>query len=235
MLNKLIKFHFNYVFNRINLLLFLLLSIFIFCSNMFIVIGIDNKAESNESFLYYLDSSFSIVSFIGVFFSITLFSFSFLQKQDQYIYLVISNKISRINYFISKYFSICLLVFFFIVENIILFYLPTIFSSKIKYIDINIVKSFFDLYLLILFYGNISLLLTLWLDSIYVILFPFTLFLIILNSSLESLSNLKKIINNIVISIEPGKWILYQENKKAILLIFIIFSINCLIYQKKDF
>lgn len=235
MLNKLIKFHFNYIFNRTNLLLFLLLSIFIFLSNMFIVIGIDDKAESNESFLYYLDSSFSIVSFIGVFFSTTLFSFSFLQKQDQYIYLVISNKISRINYFISKYFSICLLVFFFIVENIVLFYLPTIFSDKIKYIDINIIKSFFDLYLLILFYGNISLLLTLLLDSIYVILFPFTLFLIILNLSLELLSNLKNIINNIVISIEPGKWILYQEKGKAILLVFIIFSINCLIYQKKDF
>ena len=64
MLNKLIKFHLNYVFNRINLLLFLLLSIFIFCSNMFIVIGIDNKAGSNESFLYYLDSSFSITKLL---------------------------------------------------------------------------------------------------------------------------------------------------------------------------
>ena len=235
MLKKLIKFHFNYIFNKISLSLFLLLSIFIFLSNIFVIIGIDKKAELNDAYLYYLDSSFSIVSFVGVLFSIIIFSFPFLQKQDQYIYLVLSDKITRKSYFLSKYFTIALLLLIFVVLMVFSFYLPTIFFNKIKYIDIIVLKSFFDLYLMILFYGSISLLLTIVFDSIYIMLIPFTIFLIISNFNQSTSSFLNNLINNVTINIEPGKWILEQGKGKTFIIILVIFSINCLIYQKKDF
>lgn len=229
---NLIKCHFSYAFNKMIVITLIIILFFNIIYNFSIVMGLDNKLDSDSLYKYYLDSSFSLINFIGNIFIISLFSFSYLKKQDQYCVLLITSKISKNKIFVSKYFTIVIIAFFFCLGELIGFYLPIIFLNKIKYINRRVLYTFFDLFLEMIFYGNISLILILFTDNFYLVLVPIALFLFSYNYvlSLESIEGIIKI----MVCFSNDVWRLYQNTGLVILYNFLFYLFSYKKYLRSE-
>ncbi len=232
MIKKLIKCHYNYIFNRTSLSLFSILIFIVLLTNIYLMMGLDSHSDIEEMYYFYFDSSFSIISFLGVIFAIILFSFPFLNKQDQYIYFLLSNNITKVKYFITKYFTILLILLLFIVLEMFSFYFPLVAFSKIKFAESNSLISFLNLFIEMIYYGNISLILIILFDNFYLSLIPIALFLFTINLFTEKINLFCKLF---IVSMKADGWVLWQSIGQALFIVFILFFVSVILYNKKDF
>lgn len=232
MFKNLIKCHFFYSFNKTIILMMMLIITLNSIYNFTIVIGLDSRMDTLTLYRNYLDASFSFINFIANIFIMSIFSFSFLRKQDQYSVLLMTSKISKTIIFLSKYFTIIIISFLFCLIELICFYLPAIFLNKITYIDRNIIFSFFDLFIEMIFYGNVSLILILLTDNFYLILIPITVYLFSYNYILSH-GKIEGVLK-MVISLNPSMWRLYQEYGLVFFLIFLLIIGSLKIYLENE-
>lgn len=233
-MNKLIKCHLKYIFNKTSLSIYILLSVFVFIMNIFIIFNIDDRHGIQLTYMSYLNGTLPLCEIIGVFFTIIFFSYPFTSKQDQYILLVINERYNKSNYYMAKYFCLFMICLKFIVIEFLIFCVPFLMFSETKYISIKSLQMFVDIFLIYIYYGNISLLLIIIFDNIYMIIISFSLYVFSNNLS-DNSSLINNMIDKILISMNQEKWILECSYSYIVFMIMLLFVINYLIYQKKDF
>lgn len=229
---NLIKCHFSYAFNKMVIITLIIIVLFNTLYNFSIVCGLSDKISSETLYIYYLDSSFSLINFIGNIFIISLISFSYLKKQDQYSVLLLTSKISKNAIFVSKYFTILIINFCFCLGELIGFYLPIVILNKIKYIDSLVLYTFLDLFLEMIFYGNLSLILILFTDNFYLVIIPISSFLFSYNYML-SLVNVNGFFK-LIICFSSKTWRLYQSEGLVVLYNILLFLISYKKYLKNE-
>lgn len=230
---NLIKCHFSYAFNKtIILMLFVIIIINIFY-NYSLIKSLSKSLDVYSLYKYYFESSFSLIYFIDNIFIMSIFSFSFLKKQDQYCVILITSKISKNKVFISKYITILFIIVCFCFFQMISFYIPPLFFKKIKFIDDSVINSFIDLIFVLIFYGNLALLIILKTDNFYFVFIPIAIFIFSYNYILsqEKITGILKYI----ICLFSDTWRLYQRYGFVILTNIIIFIIIYKIYLKNEY
>lgn len=227
---NLIRCHYNYAFNKTVLLVILIVIILSIAYNFSILSSL--KLEGNDYVLYkyYFDAFFSLVLFFANILIMTIISFSFLKKQDQYCVLLLTSDIAKGQIFLSKYFTIILFLLLFLVTEIIAFYVPAVFTDKLKYINVEVLISFFDLFLVMIFYGNVSLLIILIFDNFYSVIVPLSLFLFSYNSS----NSQSDIFIKYIISFNSKNWRLNQKYGFVIMINMLLIFLSFKIYLKNE-
>lgn len=178
---NLMRLHRNYLFNKINVIIIgvvILISIFL----SFVLINpfetnIDKWNERLISMQSYEQSYLLFAKILMVLLSSYLFGIYFSKQGDDYS-LVLTCKVSKNKYLISKILTISLTIFF-ILFMIILFHLfiGTIFN-RWYIIDLNIITHYFEIYLISMVYGILSLISIRLLKSLYAVIIPFSLYIL---------------------------------------------------------
>ena len=101
-MGKLIKCHFYYLMNPLTIIIFIITIIGVLFFSLFSCLSIDNRMNTFEQASYYYLSMFEIIKLISFVLVIILFGYSFTSINDSYHSIIISNRISRSRYFISK-------------------------------------------------------------------------------------------------------------------------------------
>jgi len=184
---SLIRLHIKYLFNKINIAIFLVLLAFLFLfhlitSNAFS--GFDVRYFNRESYLIsYNETLFSVLKIIMPVFSIFIFGNSFTDSFDNYNLLIIRKRSERIKFFLTK--EIAIIIFniaIFLIAFIIYFTFGSLFVvgftpfiypwisisvvalayGNICVFIINIIKHNFGILLVIITYIIITAISDLW-------------------------------------------------------------------------
>lgn len=178
---NLMRLHKNYLFNKINIIIIgivILISIFL----SFVLVkpfetNIDKWNERLISMQSYEQSYLLFVKILMVLLSSYLFGIYFSKQGDDYS-LVLTCKVSKNKYLISKILTISLTIFF-ILFVIILFHLfiGTVFN-RWYILNLNIITHYFEIYLISMTYGILSLISIRLLKSLYAVIIPFSLYIL---------------------------------------------------------
>ena len=230
-MKALIKCHYNYLINKTTILLFvfvILISISTFVLNVF---TLDENLTYQESNAIYFHSSFMTIKMIIIFLSIFLICNIFLPKNNQYYYLI-SYNVSRRLYFITKISLVFSLEITF-VFLLFMFYHLIGFIGYDKYqFDCGTILSFFNLWLLLIFYSFLALIVFLLIKNNYIVLVIFSIFIfsMILN---EDNSLFASLINFFILYLkEDGTY--YYKEYHALFSISALFLINLYVYDIFD-
>lgn len=229
-MGKLIKCHFYYLINPLTIIIFIITILGVLFFSLFSSLSIDNRMNISMQSSYYYSSMFEIIKLISFVLVIILFGYSFTTVNDSYHAIVISNKINRSIYFISKIILLYIVFVFIYLINITI----TIVIGLLFHIVLTplMLKSLFHLFLVLMIYGNYSLILILLLDNIYIIFILFPLSLITYTKDIYFLSFfLPILVNN---DLTSGVYLLVQPSWYYIFWFAIQNMIMLFIFNKKD-
>ncbi|MCK9537028.1 MAG: hypothetical protein M0R05_05570 [Bacilli bacterium] len=230
-MKALIKCHFNYLINKATLYILILvifISVFTFIVNC---TALDFSSDYQENNVLYFQSTFLTVKTISVFLSIFLVCNIFSAKNDQYYYLI-TFYVSRIKYFITKLMAV------FILEIIFVWMLSTayqfvgfIFYPKYLFMR-NSLFGYLNLSLLMIFYGLAALLFYQLVNNSYIIIVVFSLYIfsMIIN---EENNDVTSFFNSLFLYLDENG-IFFFHWYYAIMLIFLLFAINLILYLSLD-
>lgn len=175
-MDKLIKCHFYYLMNKLMIVVFLLTIAAVIFFSLFTVLSFDERTLPYMLSSDYYLSIYEVIKLVMFILVIFLFGYSFILSNDGYNAIIIGKDISRTKYFISKT-IVLFLVFSFIYIAIIAFSIVIglafdVFFSK------TMLKSFIFLYILLMIYGELSIILVLVFDNIYIVFITIPLSLI---------------------------------------------------------
>jgi len=231
-MKELIKCHLNYLFSKRTIIVSLIVLFFILISNLVNIINIDLNLGYKENNYLYFYNSFLLTKIIIVIYAIFIFGYSFLEKSEQYVIIIIASGVPRIKVIISKLVS---LIFVLFLINYYAYFLYAVFGYTF-YKDFIFMRiylySYTSLLFLSLFYGLLSVLLIQYFKSIYLLLIPFGLynFSEIIN---DEINWFIKIINLIVPHFQKKLTYFYGIIHIVILIIILlVFNINY--YLQKD-
>lgn len=164
---KLIKCHFYYLFNKINLsILFVtivIMLLFLFSN----IISLDNRQSLSNKTIEYYYNSFQIMRIVVLFDALFIVGYAFLNDNDMYRMIIIDNKIKRSEYFISKVITLLLIItILYLVIFFIILLLSVIFEL---YMESIMLKSFIDLYVSIIYYVFLMIFVILLVNNIFMI------------------------------------------------------------------
>lgn len=222
-MRKLIKCHFYYLFNKVNI--FIIIVSIVFSIGFLVVnaISLDDRISNNFKGYEFYNNCFQIIKIVLSFDSIFIFGYSFCLNNDYYRVIIINNQIKRIKYFISK--VIVLFFVIFIIYFILFLSLLIISISFNLYLDNNMIYSFFTLFIFCLFYSNFTITLILLINNIYIIFIPFFISFVNINDSFNIIKFIIPILHDNLFILNPIYYIL--------ILIF-LFLINLIIWNNKD-
>ncbi len=178
---KLVKLHRKYLFSKINIIIIFILAIiaFIFAISTIKVFDSEVSRWMNRVLISenYEQSYLMFVKIIIIIFSSYLFGMAFSRQGDSYA-AIINPLINKGKYFITKVIS--LIMMYTMVWLILLFnyLLINILFNKWYYYEINTFKNFLDIYLLGIVYGYFSIIMIRLINSSYIIIVVFGLYLI---------------------------------------------------------
>ncbi len=228
---KLIKCHFNFCFSKKSSILLISLLVISTIYNFIVIDNIDESLGSNYLFQGYLESTLSFFNFLSILFSIIVFSYSFLTKQDSYLSYLIGSRVTKLAYFYTKIVAIVIYSLLFFIALIISFFIP-FFIKKTLYIDSSVVLCFLDALKVMIYYGLISLLLVLAFDNMYVAIIPIVLFIFSTNITLLE-EKLSKILS-CIIPVYSESYLLISPKGVIITIIMILVIINGIYYYYRD-
>lgn len=173
-MKNLIICHINYLVNKTTIIIFFLFFVITIINN---IVGINsiNKISYHECNYNYFLNSYFITKILGLFLTIFLFSYSFLTKQDQYSHLIISSSVSRGKYLVSKIISICIILLIFLIVEMFIYVIVGYLGYSNFLLFNDFCLSFLYLFMLMIYYGLITLLMTKILDNIFVVIIPFAI------------------------------------------------------------
>ena len=230
--NNLMKCHYNYAFNKAILAMILAIVFLNLLYNITIVFNLKDNEQSYDLYKYYFETTFPLIIFLGNVLIMTVFSYSFLKKQDQYCMLLMTSNITKSSIFLSKYFTVVIFTFLFCIMEIGGFYVPIFVSDKLTYVNKDILWSFLDLFFEMLFYGNITLILVLLFDNFYCVLLPLTIFLLSYNYTISQGESLNML--QIIITFNYKTWRLSQNYGIVIAINLMNVFISHKIYLKNE-
>lgn len=178
---NLMRLHKNYLFNKINIIIIgivILISIFL----SFVLVkpfetNIDKWNERLISMQSYEQSYLLFVKILMVLLSSYLFGIYFSKQGDDYS-LVLTCKVSKNKYLISKILTISLTIFFILFVIILChLFIGTVFN-RWYILNLNIITHYFEIYLISMTYGILSLISIRLLKSLYAVIIPFSLYIL---------------------------------------------------------
>lgn len=228
---RLIKCHYSFCFTKKTIILIsLLFSISLIYNFISLNSLIDSPSSISEKESY-IESTISFTSLIVTFFSNIVFSYSFLSKQDSYLAYIITGKINKTNYYITKIITIILVIMVFMIFEIVSFFVPFIFHKNI-YVELGDLLIFLELLKIVIYYGFFSLILVILFDNMYVILLPLVLY--IFSTNINVLDKfILKIISFFIPIVDEG-FRLINNNGIMFCLIISLFVISIFIYTNRD-
>lgn len=228
---NLIKCHYSYLVSKTTVLMIsIVLTIHLFSCFMIGNECTDFSWQSQAN-QYYLESNLFFIKTTSIFIVVFLYSYPFTTKQDNYCTLIITSNISRSKYFITKIVTISLFLLGFLWIEVFIFIVIGGFYYPNVIIEPIFLSLFLQLYLLMLYYGLFALILIQCFDNIYMSIIPFALYTIasIFQDEKDHFLILKMILPTINNNESEGHY--YQ----ILFLLIILFFINGIIYQKRDF
>lgn len=177
----LLKLHQKYLFNKVNLIIILFVMIL---SIVLGVILINPVMSDNIEWMYRdaLKSNFEqsylvFLKIIMILISSYLYCLYFSNIGDNYSIILIC-KTSKEKYFITKVFVINLMLLLFVIIFFVNYILIGFAFSKWFVVDYQMVKSFLMIFVISICYGYLSVIFIKILNSLYVVLIPFGLYLV---------------------------------------------------------
>lgn len=174
-LNKLIKYHFSYLFTRTTIVILVVATAIVFFFNLFTVLSFDNRISNDGKLYDYYMSSFTIIKLLSILFIIFLFGYSFTSSNDEYRAITINKNINRNFYFVSKVITLSFVYIFF---DLLLVAITMVIALSFNVVFTKtMIASLFILCLNNFHYGFLAILLVLIFDNVYIIflIFPFSL------------------------------------------------------------
>ncbi|HRT68753.1 MAG TPA: hypothetical protein P5173_00880 [Bacilli bacterium] len=228
---NLIKCHYSYLVSKTTVLMISIVLIIHLFSCFLIGYDCIDFSWQSQANQYYLESNLFFIKTTGIFIVVFLFSYSFITKQDNYCTLIITSNISRSKYFITKILTISLFLLGFLWIEVFIFiaigglYYPHVILEP------DFLFLFIQLYLLMIYYGLFALVLIQCFDNIYMSIIPFAFYTIasIFQDEKDNFFIFKIILPTISTTESRGNY--YQ----ILFLMIILFFINGIIYQKRDF
>ena len=185
-MGKLIKCHFYYILNKLTIVILILVILSVIFFSFFTALSFDERTAFYLTQVDYYLSVYEVIKLIMFILIILLFGYSFSSVNDGYYVVVIGKDISRTKYLITK---------IFLLNSIFTFiYLIVVASTIIIGLSFNIVLnkemliSFINLYILLMFYGELSIILVLLFDNIYAVFLLIPLSLISYDKTIYFLS-----------------------------------------------
>ena len=178
---NLMRLHRNYLFNKINIIIIgIVILISMFLSFILVKPFETNIEKWNErliSMQSYEQSYLLFVKILMVLLSSYLFGIYFSKQGDDYS-LVLTCKVSKNKYLISKILTISLTIFFILFVIILChLFIGTVFN-KWYIFNLNIITHYFEIYLISMTYGILSLISIRLLKSLYAVIIPFSLYIL---------------------------------------------------------
>lgn len=220
---KLIKCHFYYIFNKINISIISLTVLFVCLYSIINVISLDERATNVVKVSEFYLNSFQIVKVVGIFDAIFIMGYSFLNDNDSYRTIIVDNKITRTKYFISKVITLLLIIsLIFISLCLVIFVLNDVFSI---YMNKRMILSFIDLFICMWFYSFLVLIIILIINNIYMIFLVYLSSLINYNEGFEYIVYFLPILKNNNLNLNY----LYY-----LIIIIVLFCISFIIWNNSD-
>lgn len=185
-MGKLIKCHFCYLFNKITILILIITILMVLFFSLFTASSLDERVDFSIRAINYYSSLYEIIRIISLIFVSFFFGYSFFSTQDGYHSIIIGRNVSRTKYLLSK--KILLLnifIFVYLIEITIMIIIGLMYHIVM---DLNMLKSFISLFLLLMIYGNYSVLLVLLFNNIYIVFIIIPISLINFNKNIYFLS-----------------------------------------------
>jgi len=171
-----IKCHYYHIISKVTLCSFLIFYSLLIISNLLVISNIDKRLSDVLINKYYFVNTFETIKIFTIIVICFIYGYSFTKENDSYVYFIIGSNISREKYIISKIILLFILDILFVLLLCISFYLIPIFFGYI--VDIKYFMSFIYLIVLSVYYGMLTIILVLKVNSFYVCLFPILLYII---------------------------------------------------------
>lgn len=235
---NLMRLHKNYLFNKINVIIIgIVIMVSIFLS--FVLVkpfetNIDKWNERLISMQSYEQSYLLFVKILMVLLSSYLFGIYFSKQGDDYS-LVLTCKVSKNKYLISKILTISLTIFFILFVIILChLFIGTVFN-RWYILNLNIFTHYFEIYLISMIYGILSLISIRLLKSLYAVIIPFSLY--ILSEVLVDYNTSSEIVKIIgmffpTTHLSNGNIVLLYGILHLLILNFLYFLISYFVYIK---
>ncbi|MBO4666691.1 MAG: hypothetical protein J5666_00990 [Bacilli bacterium] len=226
-MGRIIKCHFYYLMNKLTITVLAITLLGIMLFSILTITSLDERINYGSYGEVYYYSIYEICKIIGSIIAMMLFGYSFSYLCDSYRVILIGKEISRARYFSSKFILILLIftLYLLVMTTLVI----VIGLSKKIFMNKIMLKSFFDLYIILLFYGEISSLLMIIFDNIYVV------FSIVPLSLINYQKNLYFLV--FFLPIEENRnygYSLILPWWYYITFILILTAVNLLIYERKD-
>jgi len=211
----------------------ILIAVIFFGILMFVVnvFSLDTGIGYKENNELYFQSSFTAVKMIAVFFSVFFACNSFSVKNDQYYYLITFH-VSRSKYFVSKLFTVLILELLFMwILFVAHIFIGFVFYPKYTF-NYDILVGYLNIWILMIYYGLISLICYLPIKNNYIIIVVFSFYILhmIVN---ENGGVVKSFINYFFLYLtEQGNF--YYHFYHSMLSIIILFLLNFIVYLYID-
>ena len=229
-MGKLIKCHFYYLMNPLTIIIFIITIIGILFFSLYSCLSIDERMMTSEQVVYYYSSMFEIIKLISFVLVIILFGYSFTSVNDSYHSIVIGSKISRTSYFISKIILLySVFIFIYLVNITITIVIGLLFQIVLTPL---MLKSLFQLLLVLMIYGIFALCLVLLLDNIYIIFILFPLSLVTYTKDIYFLLFFLPIVG--ISENASGEYLLILPTWYYLFLYLILNIVLLCIFNKKD-
>lgn len=234
-MKNLIKCHYLCLFNK-NLIfivsLSLILCTFIFFTNSF---NVDNKMMNKEIIMnYYMESSI-VMKLVFVFPTVLIFMSSISHNNDYYAYFILTYKISRVKYIVTKLLVLLLLILILYFILFIIFNLIGFIMIKKYYVEIMFLKGFFENFLVTVVYGFFGMLLMQSIQNIYSLVIIFSTFIVSQNIVSNQINDIFcKIFVFIFPTILDDGINSYYGTIHLLWLLMVLFIVNANFYQNKD-
>lgn len=222
---SLFKCHYYHIISKITLCSLLLIYVLLIIEKVLISTSIGYKQTSEIRSITYFFSVFETEKIFSLILFVFIYGVSFSSNNDSYRSFILTNNVSRNKYFITKYITILLILFIYIIMLLFSTILICYFF-EIK-MNIDFYYSYLSLFLLVNFYGLLSTILILVFNNYYLVTIPFILYILI--SSLD----VNKPITYISILID-NHGVIYNGYLYGLFLIFFILLINLYLYNKID-
>lgn len=221
---SLFKCHYYHIISKITLCSLIFIFFLLIIEKIMIATTLDYKQTTEMRSITYLFSVFETEKIFLLLLFVFIFGVSFNSSQDNYRVFLITNNVSRSEYFITKFIIIIKIAFIYVFFQLLITFIICL-SFKII-ITYQYLYSYLSLIYIIIYYGLLSTLLTQIFNNYYIVILPFILYVLI--SSLE----INKFISFITIIIKNG--VICNGYLFGSLLILIIFIFNLVIFNIKD-
>lgn len=233
-MKQLIKCHYNYLITKTTIITVSLILILIILGYILAIDIFDNEViNSLHKTSNYLSPSLFITKFLIIILVVFTFSYNFLPKNDQYVFLIVTAGIKKNQYIISK----MILLFFFMLINIIVlcvffFFFGAVFIDDFRF-NISYLMAFVNLFILVLIYGLYSILLVQIIRNIFSPMISFALMLIG-EMTFEQANNCLSKTFYLFFPSLPLNDSFYYGYSHVFLLVFILLTLNVYVFNHKD-